>query len=296
MELQQKLLEQQKLLQEQILRNQAMISQPAPAPAVYVAPSTGSDQKDKKRKQKQENNSNKTSKVAGSTAGYTPYHAGGAPYAAGGFSGYSAMANSSSADEEDDDNDLLFGAVNHVLNAGVQPTTPYKQPEKFYAPVQAVQARPAQAPVDVKAKVQFQAQAQAQDSDSDATNALDTMPEMSSSNPFASSEETMRALQTSGSKHALHGPVRGNIFASPKGTGQAKAPPAGPATLPVPSQTKAPFNPQAVPWAQLPWGQLVAATQAHPKFSACYTFTEDYSWVRSRTFSQRYVYVYVYDI
>ncbi|KAJ1431632.1 hypothetical protein B484DRAFT_360816 [Ochromonadaceae sp. CCMP2298] len=267
LELQQQLLEQQKLLQEQILLNQARISQPAPA---AVAPSTGSDQKDKKRKQKQENNSaNKTSKVAEpSNAGYTPFQ-----HAAGGFSaGFSAMAGSSSADEEDDDNDLLFGAVNHVLNAGVQPITPYKQPENFYS-APAVQARP---PVD--AKVQFQ------DSDSDAP-ALHTMPEMSSSNPFASSEETMRALQTSGSKHALHGPVRGNIFASPKG--QKAAPPAGPAqTLPVPAASKTPFNPSAVQWQALPWGQLVAATQAHPKFAACYSFSEDSSWVRPRPFSQ----------
>lgn len=142
---------------------------------------------------------------------------------------------------DDDDTDFLFGAVNHVLNTGMQNSnnnTPHKVPE---------------------------------------TNAQ---------TPFVSNTEAVQALQTSGSKHALQGSAKKNIFATSKT--QAKAEPAAPQ---APRANPAPFNPASVQLASLPWEQLVAATRANTRFNNHYTFAEfDSTWVKAKPYGAWYVF------
>lgn len=140
---------------------------------------------------------------------------------------------------DDDDNDFLFGAVNHVLNTGMQSSnsnTPHKQ--------------------------------------ADTVNGAQT--------PFVSNTEAVQALQTSGSKHALQGSAKKNIFAASKTQAKADAAPAAPQTSrPQP----VPFNPASLQLSALPWDQLVVATQAHPRFANHYTFVEfDSTWVQAKPY------------
>jgi hypothetical protein len=142
----------------------------------------------------------------------------------------------------DDDNEFLFGAVNHVLNSGLSgsnTSTPYK----------------ADPPVPLPA-----------------------------TSPFVTTDSAVKALHTSGSKHALHGSAKKNIFAT-------KAPsvpslPAAPAVAAV-ARTRAPvvpFDPSEADLTVLPWTQLVGVTVAHPRFQANYNFQEDSTWVKAKPY------------
>lgn len=157
--------------------------------------------------------------------------------------------NTQDNDSGDDDNDFLFGAVNHVLSAGANgsnSSTPYK---------------------------------------------TDPVP-LSAASPFVTTEAATKALHTSGSKHALHGSAKKNIFANktPNTAAAANLAPAPGLPAPVPPALTVarpavvPFDPTGINLASLPWASLVAASVAAPRFQANYAFQEDATWVKAKPY------------
>jgi len=254
LELERKLMEQQKILEAQIALNQQYSAN------ARVENPTGSDSREKKRKHKtvpqptavgNEVVPNKSFKTNMNTAPVHNYESGGCD----------------DDNDEEDDNDLIFGAVNRVINSeGLHPLTPYNPPPE--KPPTSTQASIAAAP--------------------SIANSL-----------FVGSEDTLRALQSSGSKHALYGansnsaskkknmfaaaPTAkvGQISASNPITSAVAVPPAPP--LRSGTAAKIPFNPSGVDFASLPWQSLVALTHAHSRYMREYkSLNEDHTWVRAR--------------
>jgi hypothetical protein len=157
------------------------------------------------------------------------------------------VSNTAQADSDnsgDEDTDFLFGAVNHVLNTGLVNSN------------NTTPYKQADAPARVP---------------------------LNPNSPFVNTTEVTKALQTSGSKHALQGSAKKNIFASKS--------PAAPAntsvTAPIAAAPRAPavvFDPASADFNTLPWARLVTATQANARFATNYTFAEDNTWVKAKPY------------
>lgn len=146
-DLQRQLMEQQKLLEAQmkLLQQQQQASIPVAAPAPAVAPTKVEVRKENKRKQSAvavttpapvSNKSPKTTSSTGVTLHqvYQPQQAAPSLSARASATFANNVSHHESSDDEtdsgDDENDFLFGAVNHVLKTGLQSsnnTTPHKQ-------------------------------------------------------------------------------------------------------------------------------------------------------------------------
>jgi hypothetical protein len=151
-------------------------------------------------------------------------------------------AHADSDNSGDEDSDFLFGAVNHVLNTGLVNSN------------NTTPYKQAEAPARVP---------------------------LNPNSPFVNTTEVTKALQTSGSKHALQGSAKKNIFA-------AKSP-AAPAntsvTAPIaPRAPAAVFDPASADFSTLPWARLVTATHANARFPINYSFPEDSAWVKAKPY------------
>lgn len=162
-------------------------------------------------------------------------------------------------DEDDDKNIFLESVVNHVLDIDNKQNSS----KQFFQPQTA--------------NTQFQSQ---------FTSIKDVVqkplePVLIMASPFVSADDAIKALQSSGSAHAIHGSAKKNIFAQQKlkSTVNVQS-----NIVLLPKVTKLPFNPSIGSLKNLAWNQLVELTKSNPRYVANYTFSEDATWIRSKTY------------
>lgn len=177
----------------------------------------------------------------------------------------------------EDEGGFLFDAVNVALKDG---RNSFSNPEAISTQSKKAMVSPYNTPAPVASHAPVS-----------AVGGIPTAPVISSSaSLFLPTDNVMKTLQTSGSKHATHGSAKKNVFANPKATTTApsvplvpKTPAAAMAAAPTKVATKVEvFDPSVVNFAALPWSNLVQTCQAHNRFKKEYTYEVDSSWVTSR--------------
>jgi hypothetical protein len=259
-----KLLEQQRALEQQLKNLSAMMNAPvpvaqqvAPTPApVAVIPAPTSSKKDKKNSTTPTPalQANKLFPASQPVVSATP--------AAMPFFPTPVMPIAPSTEQKvaikyesgSDDEDFLFKAVNHALDNG---RNEVKRP--------TITPKPATASI-----VPSTESAQINTVMSVISPGVDN-----SSFPFVDPSSALKALETSGTAHATHGPGGKNkkkdIFASPPGKGSNGN--SAPVAL---------FDPSAVNFAAIDWNPLLQRTQSHKRFKQDYSFPTDQTWITSR--------------
>lgn len=102
-------------------------------------------------------------------------------------------------------------------------------------------------------------------------------------NPFINSQDALKALQSSGSTHALYNVSKKNIFATPK----ASTSNTSTNNTSIINDVKIPrniFNPALVNFHELPWMKLVEQTKLNFRYPNNYTYVEDSSWVKAKIY------------
>ena len=107
-------------------------------------------------------------------------------------------------------------------------------------------------------------------------------------NPFINSQDALKALQSSGSTHALYGVSKKNIFATPKistNNNSSTSNSMNNNSSSISNDVKIPkniFNPALVNFHELPWMKLVEQTKLNYRYPNNYTYIEDSSWVKAK--------------
>lgn len=175
----------------------------------------------------------------------------------------------SESDEEDgsDDGKFLFDAVNHVLERGVNQTTPIQPKKAVEAPKQTasaakakpiptpVKAQPVQPPVQQVSRASTSASS---DSDEDSDIFL---------NPQNKSNKATVPIVNPSKKKDIFA-TKANAIAASSSAAAAAA--------------KDSFVPEQVNFSNLRYADLVALTQAHRRYENDYNFSPDYTWVSTK--------------
>ena len=228
-------------------------------------------------------------------------------------------------DEDEDNNQFLLSVVNHVLDSSAQkaPLLSTQFQQQQYQPNQQhqhhqslqlqqnqqIQEQPQQqyvmshlpppisnqhqiiAPTVIEMKQQ---QPLIQTKNTYTTVPTTTTTAVSSSsiiatNPFINSQDALKALQSSGSTHALYNVSKKNIFATPK-TSSSNTSSTNNTMInngSINNDVKIPkniFNPALVNFHELPWMKLVEQTKLNFRYPNNYTYVEDSSWVKAKIY------------
>jgi len=106
-------------------------------------------------------------------------------------------------------------------------------------------------------------------------------------NPFINSHDALKALQSSGSTHALYNVSKKNIFATPKTLSNTSTNNTMINNSSINNDVKIPkniFNPALVNFHELPWMKLVEQTKLNFRYPSNYTYVEDSSWVKAKIY------------
>ena len=107
-------------------------------------------------------------------------------------------------------------------------------------------------------------------------------------NPFINSQDALKALQSSGSTHALYNVSKKNIFATPKtSSSNTSTNNTMINNSSINNDVKIPkniFNPALVNFHELPWMKLVEQTKLNFRYPSNYTYVEDSSWVKAKIY------------
>lgn len=175
----------------------------------------------------------------------------------------------SESDEEDgsDDGKFLFDAVNHVLERGLNQTTPIQPKKAVEAPKPMAsaakakpiptpgKAQPVQPPVQQVSRASTSASS---DDDDDSDIFL---------NPQNKSNKATVPIVNPSKKKDIFA-TKANAIAASSSAAAAAA--------------KESFVPEQVNFANLRYADLVALTQAHRRYDNDYNFSPDYTWVTTK--------------
>lgn len=120
------------------------------------------------------------------------------------------------------------------------------------------------------------------------TTAASSSSSIVATNPFINSQDALKALQSSGSTHALYGVSKKNIFATPKistNNHSSTSNSMNNNSSSISNDVKVPkniFNPALVNFHELPWMKLVEQTKLNYRYPNNYTYIEDSSWVKAK--------------
>lgn len=229
-------------------------------------------------------------------------------------------------DEDEDNNQFLLSVVNHVLDSSAQKAPflstqfqqqqlqPNQQQQQHHQQSlqlqqkQQMQEQPQQhyvmshlpppisnqhqiiAPTVIEMKQQ---QPLIQTKNTYTTVPTTTTTAVSSSsivatNPFINSQDALKALQSSGSTHALYNVSKKNIFATPKtSSSNTSTNNTMINNSSINNDVKIPkniFNPALVNFHELPWMKLVEQTKLNFRYPSNYTYVEDSSWVKAKIY------------
>jgi len=230
-------------------------------------------------------------------------------------------------DEDEDNNQFLLSVVNHVLDSSAQKapflSTQFQQQQ--LQPNQQQQQQHHQQSLQLQQKQQIQEQPQQhyvmshlpppisnqhqiiaptviemkqqqpliQTKNTYTTVPTTTTTAVSSSsivatNPFINSQDALKALQSSGSTHALYNVSKKNIFATPKtSSSNTSTNNTMINNSSINNDVKIPkniFNPALVNFHELPWMKLVEQTKLNFRYPSNYTYVEDSSWVKAKIY------------
>jgi len=212
-------------------------------------------------------------------------------------------------DEDEDNNQFLMSVVNHVLDnnsveqsSSISPIQPVIQPLQHQQ--QQLQQKQLQYMIpNVQSNISNQnhiiaptliEMKQQPYIPSNIAPIKSIDPSSSSTSiaiPFINSQDALKALQSSGSTHALYGISKKNIFATPKIssnhtslTTNSSSHNINATSNDMKIQPINIFNPSLVNFHQLDWIKLVEQTKTNFRYQHNYTYSDDSSWVKPKTY------------